>query len=72
MGSSAEHQQTDGKERQTGSVVAAAAQGGKAEWSVRKPPSKQSVPEFLLSANPLERESLWTEKPTNALHSTQQ
>ena len=31
---------------------------GKAEWSVRKPPSKQSVPEFLLSANPLERESL--------------
>lgn len=45
---------------------------GKAEESIRKLPSKQSVPEFLLSANPLERESLWTEKPTNALHSTQQ
>lgn len=57
--------------RQTGSSSSSSTRG-KAEESIRKLPSKQSVPEFLLSANPLERESLWTEKPTNALHSTQQ
>lgn len=49
---------TDGKERQARQAVWRQHKRGKAEWSVRKPPSKQSVPEFLLSANPLERESL--------------
>lgn len=60
----------DGKERQAGGRCGGNTRG-KRRGPSEEPPSKQSAPEFLLSADPPERERVPSDwKPPNALQST--